>query len=47
MLGGGIRQAGFLAAAGLIALHEMPKHLATDHANAKYLAGQLNQIRRL
>lgn len=44
MLGGGMRQAGFLAAAGLIALHEMPKHLATDHANAKYLAGQLNQI---
>lgn len=44
MLGGGMRQAGFLAAAGLIALHEMPKYLATDHANAKYLAGQLNQI---
>ncbi|HEX7157880.1 MAG TPA: low-specificity L-threonine aldolase [Edaphobacter sp.] len=37
-LGGGMRQAGVLAAAGLIALHEMPKRLADDHANAKLLA---------
>lgn len=44
MLGGGMRQAGFLAAAGLIALHEMPKYLAEDHANAKYLAEKLNQM---
>ncbi|MFR6344301.1 MAG: low-specificity L-threonine aldolase [Christensenellales bacterium] len=44
MLGGGMRQAGFLAAAGLIALHEMPKRLSEDHDNAKYLADQLSQI---
>jgi threonine aldolase len=37
-LGGGMRQAGILAAAGLIALHEMPKRLSDDHANARVLA---------
>jgi threonine aldolase len=37
-LGGGMRQAGILAAAGLIALHEMPKRLLEDHANARVLA---------
>lgn len=37
-LGGGMRQAGVLAAAGLIALHEMPRRLAEDHANARLLA---------
>jgi threonine aldolase len=37
-LGGGMRQAGVLAAAGLIALEEMPKRLHEDHANAKMLA---------
>jgi len=37
-LGGGMRQAGVLAAAGLIALEEGPKHLAEDHANARLLA---------
>jgi threonine aldolase len=40
-LGGGMRQAGVLAAAGLIALEEMPKRLAEDHANARLVAGQL------
>ena len=43
-LGGGMRQAGVLAAAGLIALEEMPKRLGEDHANAKYLAAELAQI---
>jgi len=38
MLGGGMRQAGVLAAAGLIALEESPKLLPEDHANAKLLA---------
>jgi threonine aldolase len=38
MLGGGMRQAGVLAAAGLIALEEGPKRLAVDHDNAKVLA---------
>lgn len=37
-LGGGMRQAGILAAAGLIALEEMPKRLAEDHHNASALA---------
>jgi threonine aldolase len=43
-LGGGMRQAGILAAAGLIALEEMPKRLAEDHANAKLLAEGLSKI---
>ena len=38
MLGGGMRQAGVLAAAGLIALNEMVDRLADDHANARRLA---------
>jgi threonine aldolase len=37
-LGGGMRQAGVIAAAGLIALTEMPKRLHEDHANARLLA---------
>jgi threonine aldolase len=37
-LGGGMRQAGVLAAAGLIALEEMPSRLHEDHANARLLA---------
>src|SRR5207237_5608950 len=43
-LGGGMRQAGILAAAGLIALEEMPKRLPEDHANAKFLAESLARI---
>ena len=43
-LGGGMRQAGVLAAAGLIALETMPARLADDHANAKFLAAGLSQI---
>lgn len=41
MLGGGMRQAGFLAAAGLIAIKDMPGRLAEDHSNAKYMAQRL------
>ena len=37
-LGGGMRQVGILAAAGLIALTESPKRLHIDHENAKLLA---------
>jgi threonine aldolase len=37
-LGGGMRQAGVLAAAGLIALEKMPARLGEDHANARLLA---------
>jgi threonine aldolase len=43
-LGGGMRQAGILAAAGLIALESGPAKLATDHANAKFLAEGLAQV---
>jgi threonine aldolase len=43
-LGGGMRQAGILAAAGLIALEEMPKRLAEDHANARLLAEGLSRL---
>jgi threonine aldolase len=38
MLGGGMRQAGVLAAAGLIALEEMPVRLHEDHENARWMA---------
>ena len=41
MLGGGMRQAGVLAAAGLIALEEMPARLHEDHANARWMAEQI------
>lgn len=43
-LGGGMRQAGVLAAPGLIALEEMPKRLAEDHANAKWMAEKIAKI---
>ncbi|HEY6490796.1 MAG: GntG family PLP-dependent aldolase [Terracidiphilus sp.] len=43
-LGGGMRQAGVLAAAGLIALEKMTKRLHEDHANAKLLAEALAQM---
>jgi len=43
-LGGGMRQAGILAAAGLIALEDMPCRLGEDHANARFLASQLAEL---
>jgi len=43
-LGGGMRQAGVLAAAGLIALDESPARLYQDHENAHYLALRLAEI---
>ena len=44
MLGGGMRQVGVLAAAGLVALEESPKGLHRDHENARHLAEGLAQI---
>jgi threonine aldolase len=44
LLGGGMRQAGVIAAAGVVALTEMVDRLAEDHANAKRLAGELAEI---
>jgi threonine aldolase len=38
LLGGGMRQVGVLAAAGLLALEEGPSHLAQDHRRARKLA---------
>jgi threonine aldolase len=43
-LGGGMRQAGILAAAGLIALEHGPTRLHEDHANARLLAEALSAI---
>jgi threonine aldolase len=44
LLGGGMRQAGILAAAGLISINEMTKRLAEDHRNADRLAHALSEI---
>lgn len=44
MLGGGMRQVGILAAAGIVALTEMVDRLAEDHENARYLAGEIASI---
>ena len=44
MVGGGMRQAGILAAAGLVALESMVERLAEDHANARRLAQGLANI---
>lgn len=44
LLGGGMRQAGVLAAAGLVALGEMPGRLRDDHARARRLGEGLNSI---
>ena len=44
MLGGGMRQAGIIAAAGIIALEQMVDRLAEDHANARRLAEGLTQL---
>jgi threonine aldolase len=44
VLGGGMRQAGVLAAAGIVALNEMVDRLAEDHANARRLAEGLSGV---
>ena len=44
MIGGGMRQAGVIAAAGIVALQEMVSRLAEDHTNAKRLADGLSHI---
>lgn len=44
LMGGGLRQAGFLAAAGIVALNDMIKRLNEDHENAKLLASELNKL---
>ena len=44
MLGGGMRQTGILAAAGILSLTEMTKRLGEDHDNARHLAELLAEI---
>ena len=44
MLGGGMRQAGILAAAGIVAIEKMVERLGEDHANAQRLAHGLEEI---
>ncbi|MDY4252173.1 MULTISPECIES: low-specificity L-threonine aldolase [unclassified Clostridium] len=44
LMGGGLRQAGFLAAAGIVSLEVMTKRLKEDHDNAKLLAEELSKI---
>ena len=44
LLGGGMRQAGLIAAPAIIALEKMPKRLTKDHENAAYMAGRLAEI---
>jgi threonine aldolase len=44
LFGGGMRQVGVLAAAGLVALEKSPAKLARDHENARYLAEGLSKV---
>ena len=44
LMGGGLRQAGILAAAGILALTDMAPRLGEDHKNARYLADRLEEI---
>ena len=46
-LGGGMRQAGILAAAGIVSINEMVERLAEDHARARRLAGALSMNPKL
>lgn len=47
LMGGGLRQAGFLAAAGIVALNDMSKRLNEDHENAIILASELSKLPEL
>ncbi len=47
MLGGGMRQVGIIAAAGIISLEKMVKRLADDHIRAKKLADGLRRVKGL
>jgi len=45
LMGGGLRQAGYLAAAGLISIEKMTVRLWEDHENARYLADRMETIK--
>lgn len=44
LLGGGMRQVGILASAGIIAIEKMTDRLKEDHQNAQYMAKKLSEI---
>jgi threonine aldolase len=44
LMGGGMRQVGFLAAAGIVALEEMVDRLYKDHENADFIARKLDEF---
>jgi len=44
IMGGAMRQAGIIAAPGIVALEKMTKRLEEDHKNAKYMAKKLSEI---
>lgn len=44
LMGGGLRQAGFLAAAGIVSLTQMVDRLQEDHDHAKLLASELSKL---
>ena len=46
-LGGGMRQAGLIASAGIFSLDHMINRIKDDHSNAKILAGKLNLIKNI
>ncbi len=45
LMGGGLRQVGIIAAAGIVALEKMVDRLEEDHANSRYIAEKLSEIR--
>lgn len=47
IMGGGLRQSGIIAAAGIVALEEMTERLSEDHENAVYLSEKLSLINAL
>lgn len=47
ILGGGMRQAGILAAAGIVAIQNMAQRLAVDHENARMIGESLAKNKRL
>jgi len=47
VLGGGMRQSGIIAAAGIVALKEMPARIAEDHKNARRLAEGIARVKGL
>lgn len=47
IVGGGMRQSGILAAAGLIAIHEMTQRLHQDHATAQLIAQELQSVNHI